>query len=70
MLRCSPAGLLDVVDRHVLEEAGHRVEAKAAVGVDVREPNAPSPGERPPVRRYRYCGIEHAGEPTPAVRCG
>ena len=42
-----PAGLLDVLDRDVLEEPSQRVEPHAAVAIDVREPCAARRGERP-----------------------
>ena len=49
--RQAPAGLLDVVDRDVLEEARDRVEPDAAVRVDVGEPHATPCSERPSRRR-------------------
>ena len=59
MLRCPPAGLLHVVDRDVLEEPGERVEAHAAVRIEIGEPDAPRARERPPPRGDGYPGIEH-----------
>ena len=62
MLRHPPAGLLDVLDRDVLEEPSQRVEPHAAVAIEVREPDAAGRGERPSRGGDGYPGIEHAGD--------
>ncbi len=61
MLRHAPTGLLDVLDRDVLEEPSQRVEPHAAVAVDVRKPHAARRGERPSGGGDGNAWVEHAG---------
>ena len=61
VLRHAPTGLLDVLDRDVLEEPSQRVEPHAAVAVDVREPHAARRRERPSGGGDGNAWVEHAG---------
>src|SRR5207244_3835250 len=60
MLGRSPAGLLDVLDRDVLEEPGDRVETQATAAVHVGEADPPARREGPAVGRDGDASVEHA----------
>ena len=59
MLGHTPAGLLHVVDRNVLEKARERIEPHTALLVDVGEAHAATRRVRPTGTRKRETRIEH-----------
>ena len=69
VLRQAPPGLLDILDRHVLEEPSQCIEPHAAVAIDVREPRAARGGERPSSGRDGNAGVEHGDYDSTRKSC-
>jgi hypothetical protein len=68
VIRCPPAGLLNVVDGHVLKKASDRIETDAAMSVHVGETDAAARRVRAPSLGNRNGGVEHE-EPVCSSRC-